>query len=642
MAASPSTESMREYAAPLSVAHLTDDVPQMPHENYLNTDHSWKSWLFTLDHKRIGLLYLVSITLFFFVGGFAALVVRLNLLTPNSELVRPEIYNRMFTMHGVMMVFFFLIPSIPAVLGNFLVPMMLGAKDLAFPKLNLFSWYLFIAGGALALWAMIIGGVDTGWTFYAPYSSIYSNGYVVLTALGIFLAGFSSILTGLNFIVTTHKMRAPGMTWFRMPLFIWSIYATSLIQVLGTPVLAITILLLAVETIFKVGVFDPKLGGDPVLFQHFFWFYSHPAVYIMILPGMAVVSEIIACFARKPVFGYKMVAFASLAIAIISFLVWGHHMFVSGQSVYSGMLFSVLSFLVAIPSAIKVFNWTATMYKGSIRLETPMVYTLGFIGLFSIGGLTGLYCAAISVDVHITDTYFIIAHFHYIMVGAAVSAFLGGLHFWWPKITGRMYPEAWGRIAAGLLFIGFNLTFFPQFILGYQGMPRRYAMYAPEFQTLNIMSTAGATILALGYLLPFVYLLWSLKHGPIAGSNPFRATGLEWQTNSPPITFNFEQIPLVTTGPYAYSPEADELEDARLDVERARRDWEASQRFIGDHSGNGTNGHSTNGHSANGHSGNGHSGNGHANGHSNGAVEDGNASKVIFEPTDENTTSEDK
>lgn len=553
---------------------------EMPALHYLNADYSLKSWLLTLDHKRIAILYLVTITAFFFLGGFAALVVRLNLLTPYSTFVRPEIYNRAFTMHGVMMVFFFLIPAIPAVLGNFLVPIMLGAKDLAFPKLNLLSWYLLFVGGMLALIAMLIGGVDTGWTFYAPYSSIYANGYVVLTAVGIFLAGFSSILTGLNFIITTHKMRAPGMTWFRLPLFIWSMYATSLIQVLATPVLAITILLLAFETIFKVGVFEPKLGGDPVLFQHLFWFYSHPAVYIMVLPGMAVISELITCYSRKPIFGYKFIAFASLAIAVISFLVWGHHMFVSSQSAYVGVVFSVLSFLVAIPSAIKVFNWTATMYKGSIRLDSPMLYALGFIGLFTIGGLTGLYLAAIAVDLHVTDTYFVVAHFHYVMVGATVSAFLGGIHFWWPKITGRMYNEIWGRVAAIILFIGFNLTFFPQFILGYQGMPRRYAMYAPEFQVLNVLSTAGATIMAIGYLLPFFYLLSSLKNGRVAGPNPWRATGLEWQTNSPPTTFNFERLPIVKIGPYAYNPAADEAEDARLELRATERKLEEARRNL--------------------------------------------------------------
>ena len=553
---------------------------EMPALNYLNADYSIKSWLLTIDHKRIALLYLVSISLFFFLGGFAALVVRLNLLTPYSSFVRPDIYNRAFTMHGVIMVFFFLIPAIPAVLGNFLVPMMLGAKDLAFPKLNLLSWYLYMAGGLLALMAMLVGGVDTGWTFYAPYSSIYANGYVVLTAVGIFLAGFSSILTGLNFIITTHKMRAPGLTWFRLPLFIWSMYATSLIQVLATPVLAITILLLAVETIFKVGIFEPKLGGDPVLFQHLFWFYSHPAVYIMILPGMAVISELVTCFSRKPIFGYKFIAFASLAIAVISFLVWGHHMFVTGQSAYAGIVFSFLSFLVAVPSAIKVFNWMATMYKGSIRLDAPMLYALGFIGLFTIGGLTGLYLSSIAVDLHVTDTYFVVAHFHYVMVGATVSAYLGGIHFWWPKMTGRMYPENWARIAAIVLFIGFNLTFFPQFILGYQGMPRRYAMYAPEFQVLNVFSTAGATIMAVGYLLPFFYLIWSLKKGAIAGPNPWRATGLEWQTTSPPPTFNFDVVPIVKIGPYAYNPVADEAEDARLDVRAAEAKLEAARRDL--------------------------------------------------------------
>jgi cytochrome c oxidase subunit 1 len=454
------------------------------------------------------------------------------------------------------MVWFFLIPSIPAVLGNFLVPMMIGARDVAFPKLNLASWYIYILGGMFTLVALIAGGVDTGWTFYTPYSSTYANTHVIATVAGVFIVGFSSILTGLNFIITIHKMRAPGMTWFRLPLFLWSMYSTSVILVLATPVLAITLSLVAAERIFRVGIFDPALGGDPVLFQHLFWFYSHPAVYIMILPGMGVTSELVTCFSRKRIFGYNFVAFASVAIAIIGFLVWGHHMFVAGESAYASMMFSILSFLVAIPSAIKVFNWTATLYKGSISYQTPMLYALGFIGLFTIGGLTGLFLAALGIDVHVHDTYFVIAHFHYIMVGGMVTAYLGGIHFWWPKISGRMYPEWLGRFAAITLFFGFNLTFFPQYLLGYLGMPRRYHIYPPEFQVLNVMSTLGASILAVGYLLPLAYLLWSLRYGEIVGPNPWRATGLEWQTPSPPPRDNFEKTPIVTHEAYAYSPES--------------------------------------------------------------------------------------
>jgi cytochrome c oxidase subunit 1 len=536
--------------------------PQISNENYLNNAVGWKSWLLTLDHKRIAILYIVSISFFFFLGGLAASLVRFNLLEPQG-LMGAEAYNRSFTAHGVIMIFFFLIPSIPAVHGNFLLPMMLGAKDVAFPKLNLLSWYCYIAGGIMALVAMLLGGVDTGWTFYTPYSSLYSNGAVVWVVLGAFMAGFSSILTGLNFIVTIHKMRAPGLTWFRLPLFCWSMYATSLIQLLGTPVVAITLVLVLVEKTFGVGIFDPKLGGDPVLFQHFFWFYSHPAVYIMILPGMAVVSEVITCFSRKTVFGYKFIAFSSLAIAVLGFLVWGHHLFVSSQSPYAGMVFSILSFLVAVPSAIKVFNWTATLYKGSIRLQTPMLYVLGFIGLFTIGGLTGLPLASLATDVHLHDTYYIIAHFHYIMVGGAVMAYLAGIHFWWPKMTGRMYPEAWGRTAAIVLFVGFNLTFLPQFFLGMWGMNRRYHSYAPEFQTLNVFSTLGATVQLIGYALPLFYLLWSLKYGAKAGNNPWGATGLEWQTPSPPPMTNFEKTPIVTTGPYAYNALETELAEER-------------------------------------------------------------------------------
>ncbi len=522
-------------------------------EHYLNVDYGLKSWLLTTDHKRIAVLYLMSVTVFFFLGAVFAGLLRLELLTPQGDLVQAETYNKLFTMHGVTMIFFFLIPSIPAVLGNFLVPMMIGARDLAFPRLNLASWYIYVVGGLFTLAAAAAGGVDTGWTFYTPYSSLYSNTNVVLTVLGIFITGFSSILTGLNFIVTIHKMRAPGMTWFRMPLFIWAHYATSVIFILGTPVLAISLVLVGLERVFRLGIFDPALGGDPILFQHLFWFYSHPAVYIMILPGMGVISEVIPCFARKRIFGYPFVAFSSLGIAVIGFLVWGHHMFVAGQSVYAGMAFSALSFLVAIPSAVKVFNWTATLYKGSIAYATPMLYAFGFIGLFTIGGLTGLFLASMGVDIHVHDTYFVIAHFHYIMVGSAVMAYLGGIHFWWPKMTGRMYPEGWGRLAAMIIFIGFNLTFFPQFVLGYLGMPRRYHVYPPEFQALNVLSTAGASILGVGYLLPLAYLIWSLRYGAVAGPNPWGATGLEWRTPSPPPTDNFEKVPRVTEEAYAYS-----------------------------------------------------------------------------------------
>jgi cytochrome c oxidase subunit 1 len=523
--------------------------------NYLNAGRTIASWLLTTDHKRIAVLYLITLTLFFFLGGSFAVLIRLELLTPPGDLLTSDMYNRMFTMHGVIMVFFFLVPSIPAVLGNFVIPMMLGARDLAFPKINLLSWYLLILGGMFTLYAVVAGGVDTGWTFYTPYSSTYSNGYVVATAVGVFIAGFSSILTGLNFIVTIHKMRAPGLTWGRLPLFVWSHYATSLIQVLATPVLAITLTLLAIERIARVGIFDPGLGGDPVLFQHLFWFYSHPAVYIMILPGMGVVSEVIACFSRKNVFGYAFVAGSSIAIAVLGFLVWGHHLFVSGQSIYAGMVFSILSFFVAVPSAIKVFNWTATLWRGSISYDTPMLYAFGFIGLFTIGGLTGLFLATLGIDVHVTDTYFVIAHFHYIMVGGMVMAYLGGIHFWWPKISGRMYPEGWAKFAALIVFIGFNLTFFPQFILGYLGMPRRYHAYPPEFQVLNVMSSAGASILAVGYVVPMIYLFWSLKYGRRAPANPWGARGLEWRTSSPPITTNFEETPIVTENTFRYSSE---------------------------------------------------------------------------------------
>jgi cytochrome c oxidase subunit 1 len=543
------------------VPPLADPRPAPPsHEpetrtDYLNVAFGVRSWLLTTDHKRIALLYLGAITLMFFLGGAFAVAVRVQLLSPRGLLFEPDTYNRMFTLHGVIMVFFFLIPGIPAVLGNFLVPMMIGAKDLAFPRLNLLSWYVYMLGCVLTLAGTIAGGLDTGWTFYVPYSTRSAHTNVIPVAVGALVLGFSSILTALNFIVTIHTMRAPGLTWFRMPLFLWSTYATSLVIMLGTPVITTTLILVAVERLAGVGIFDPRLKGDPILFQHLFWFYSHPAVYIMILPAFGVISELVTAFSRKSIFGYTFVAFASMAIAVFGFLVWGHHMFVSGQSPYAGMVFSFLSFVVAIPSAVKVFNWTATLYKGSVSWATPMLYAIGFIGLFTIGGLTGLVLAAQAVDVHVHDTYFVVAHFHYIMVGGTIMAYMGGLHYWWPKMTGRMYPEGWAKAAALLIFFGFNLTFFPQFLVGYAGMPRRYATYADEFQVLNVLSTAGASILGVGYLLPFAYFAWSLRYAKAAGPNPWGATGLEWRTESPPPTENFEETPEVTGPPYEYALE---------------------------------------------------------------------------------------
>ena len=520
--------------------------------SYLRAGHTLRSWLLTTDHKRIAILYLISVTFFFFIGGAAAALIRLDLLTPQGDLLSNEGYNRAFTLHGVIMVWFFLIPSIPNTFGNFLIPLMIGARDLAFPRLNLASWYIYILGGLVTIYLLISGGVDTGWTFYTPLSSMFANGNVVLAAAAVFIVGFSSILTGLNFIVTIHKLRAPGMTWGRLPLFVWSHYATSLILVLATPVLAITLSLIVAERMFGLGVFDPSLGGDPLLYQHLFWFYSHPAVYIMVLPALGVVSELVTAAARKPIFGYWFVAGSSIAIAVIGFLVWGHHMFVAGQSIYASAVFSFLSLAVAVPSAIKVYNWTATLYKGEISLDPPFLFAMSFIGLFVVGGLTGLILAMLAVDVHVHDTYFVVAHFHYIMVGGTVSAYFGALHYWWPKIVGRTYSLVWGRLSAIFIFLGFNLTFFPQFILGYLGMPRRYHVYAPEFQVLHVLSSAGASILAIAYILPFVYLFYSMRYGDPAGPNPWGATGLEWTVPSPPPKENFEKIPTVTRRPYDY------------------------------------------------------------------------------------------
>ena len=547
---SPSDLALRD-------AHVPPSTIGRP-KDYLHAEHTLSSWFFTIDHKRIAILYLAAITFYFIIGAIAAGLVRLSLIVPNGQIFTNDTYNKLFTIHGVVMVWFFLIPSIPTTFGNFLVPLMIGAKDLAFPRLNRLSWYIFMGGALFATADVIIGGVDTGWTFYTPFSTTFSNTWVIPAVIGVIIVGFSSILTGLNFVVTIHTMRAPGMTWFRLPIFIWTMYTTSIIFLLGTPVITITLILVVLERAFGIGVFDPKLGGDPVLFEHMFWFYSHPAVYIMLLPGMGVMSEMVPAFAQKKLFGYRFVAYSSIALATITFFVWGHHMFVNGESETAAMVFSILSFAVAVPSAIKSYNWTATMYKGSLRLKTPLIYAMGYIGLFVIGGLTGLFLATLAINEHTHDTYFVVAHFHYIMVGGTVLAFLGGLHYWWPKFTGRMYPEGWGIVGALTVFLGFALTFMPQFIVGYLGMPRRYHQYPPEFQLLNILSSAGSVVLAVGYIFPMVYLPWSLWFGRRAPANPWGAKGLEWTTSSPPPTHNFERIPYVDFEPYDYpvaSPE---------------------------------------------------------------------------------------
>ena len=539
-----------------------DPAPKTP-QNYLTNGHSIKSWLLTEDHKRIAMLYLISVSFFFLLGGISAGIVRYELTAPAGNVLESETYNKIFTAHGAIMVFLFLLVAIPAVFGNFLLPLMIGARDLAFPRLNLFSWYLYTAAGTLVLLSMVTGGVDAGWTFYTPYSSLYSNGNISLCLVGVFIGGFSSITTGVNFLVTTHKMRAPGMTWFRLPLFVWAHYATGIVMMLGTPVVAITLLCVVFERTFKLPIFSPELGGDPVLFQHMFWFYSHPAVYIMILPAFGVISELMTAFSRKRVFGYHMIAFSSLAIAFLGFLVWGHHMFVSSQSMYQGVAFSLITFLLAVPSAIKVFNWTATMWKGTVVLASPMIYAIGFQGLFLVGGLTGLFLACMGTDVHLTATYFIVAHFHYVMVGGTIMGFMGALHFWWPKMTGRMYSESIAKWNSLLVFIGFNLTFFPQFVMGWMGMPRRYHYYyfAPEYQPYHIMSTLGASALAVGFAVPFFYLVKSLFTGAKASDNPWNAHGLEWQTSSPPPPENFTYKVIVTDDVYDYDPVGEHEED---------------------------------------------------------------------------------
>jgi cytochrome c oxidase subunit 1 len=524
------------------------------HADYLEEPKGLWSWLTTVDHKRIGLMYMWSVLFFFLVGGIFALLIRLELLTPKQTIMDAETYNRVFTLHGAIMTFLVIIPAIPAALGNFALPLLLGAKDVAFPRLNLASLYIYWTGAAMAVATLALGGVDTGWTFYTPYSTTTGGG-VSLMVLAAFVLGFSSIFTGVNFIATIHKLRAPGMGWFEMPLFCWGMYATAIIQILATPVLGITLLLIVMERVLGVGIFDPQLGGDPVLFQHFFWFYSHPAVYIMILPAMAVISEVIPTFSKKTIFGYKAIAFSSVAIALLGFLVWAHHMFVAGMSLFAGAIFSFLTFFIAVPSAIKVFNWIATMWRGSISLEAPMLHAISFLLIFTIGGLTGLFLAALSTDVHLHDTYFVVAHFHYVMAGSNLIALLAGMHYWWPKMYGRMYNRKLAAIASAIIFVGFNLTFLPQFVLGSRGMPRRYYNYLPQFQDLHVVSTVGSWVLAAGLFLTAAYLLASFRQPKGMPANPWGGRTLEWETTSPPTTHNFEGQPVLQHGPYDYRPE---------------------------------------------------------------------------------------
>jgi cytochrome c oxidase subunit I len=512
--------------------------------DFLHVTKGLKNWLITLDHKRIGMMYLFGILISLIVGGAFALLVRTELWAPGKTIVDQDTYNQFFTLHGAVMVFLVIIPGIPAALGNIIMPIQLGAPDVAFPRLNLASFYLWVSGAILLVLTIPFGSLDTGWTLYTPYS-LETQTAVLIAVIGVFLLGFSSIFTGLNFLVTIHKFRPQGMGWFQLPLNVWAIYATAIMQVLATPVLGITVALLAVERFAQIGIFDPNLGGDPVLFQHFFWFYSHPAVYIMIIPGMGVISELISTFSRKPIFGYRFVAYSSVSLALLSFIVWGHHMFVSGQSRLANMVFSALTFTVGIPSAIKVFNWVATLYKGDIRLKTPMLYALSFLLLFTIGGLTGLFLGILAVDVHLHDTYFVVAHFHYVMMGSTLVAFLGALHYWWPKFTGRMYPESLGQVCALGVFFGFNLTFLPQFVMGSRGMPRRYWDYDPQYEIFHQLSTIGAFVLGISIFISVIYLFASFWNGKKAPRNPWGGSSLEWQCPTPPTLYNFEKPPVL-------------------------------------------------------------------------------------------------
>ena len=546
-------------SASSALAEVPYRAPVYQEINYLNADSGVMSWLKTLNHKRIGIMYLGSVLVAFLLGGIFAMIVRFELSTPEPTFIGANAYNRMFTLHGMVMIFLFMIPAIPGVFGNFVLPLMLGAKDVAFPRLNLLSLYVYWTGAAIVLFGVITGGADSGWTFYAPYSTTTPM-TLFPVLLGVFILGFSSILTGLNFIVTIHTLRAPGITWMKMPLFVWALYATSIIQVLATPVIGLTTLLVGIEKVAGFGLFDPGRGGDPVLMQHMFWFYSHPAVYIMVLPAMGVISEAIATFARKNLFGYKMIAYSSLGIAFVGFFAWGHHMFVSGQSAFDGGAFAVVSMLVGVFTAIKVFNWVGTLYRGSIQVTTPFVYVCGFLFFVVFGGMTGIAVATVSLDVHWHDTYFVVAHFHFIMVGAVIMAFLAALHYWFPKMFGKTYHEGWGMVAASFIVLGFNATFIPQFLLGNAGMPRRYYMYPERFTALNVASTAGSTLLAFGFIIILIYLVYALVNGDVAGDNPWDSKGYEWMTSSPPIKENFEEIPNYEQEPHTYREPGEEVE----------------------------------------------------------------------------------
>ena len=511
-----------------------------------------RKYIFSIDHKIIGIQYMITGFVFLVLAGLLAEVIRVQLMHANGGFVSADTYNEVYSVHGSAMVWLVIIPLATGAFGNFVFPLQIGARDVAFPWLNMVSFWLFPPAGLLLFGSFLLGAPAAGWTEYPPMSLQGAPGTSMWCA-AIFLVGISSTMTGLNFLVTLIKMRAPGMTFTRMPLFCWAQFATAPMSMIATTALAAALAALFMERQFGVPFFDPTKGGSPILWQHMFWFYSHPAVYIMILPIFGIISEVFPTFARKPIFGYKMIAFSSVSIALLSFMVWAHHMFTSGLAPFLQLPFMILTMLIAIPTGIKIFSWVATLWEGKIHYTTAMLFAIGFIATFTFGGITGVFLSAVPFDLHAHGTYFIVAHLHYVLVGGSLMGILSGVYYWYPKMTGRLMNDKLGHWTFWLFFIGFNGTFLPMHMLGLLGMPRRVATYDPQFQTWNQIESGFSFVMTFALLLFFANILWSLRRGKKAGSNPWGARTLEWQLPSPPHYYNFKHIPTVFSTPYDFA-----------------------------------------------------------------------------------------